>query len=425
MCLPPLLGLLALIALPSQARQWQFNWDWAVSGQDNTLQASDFIQPAKESYSHLDSLLDVQVGYGQWSGLFALYSQGLYQSHPQGWFDEVDNQWIVRELAWQGDMNIGAQIFDLSLGKIRLDYGVSYGYRPLDMFKPYRQNPIGLSVEEGATVATVSQFDGHGEWSLLYTNSHWSDSNVDSFDKANQQQGIGLRRYGLVNQYEYQIIAYYDDVRRGAIGGSWVSVLGYAWELHTEALWQHKSVGYDQPSSPFQSVEITKKSAAWQALAGFTYTSMTGHSLIGEYWYDSRAWSKSEWQHAQTRAAKLHANPKTAPIARSYAQGLNNYNLTQHSIMLHWSWDTGAWLQWQSNNDWRWLSDFTPKLDLLIAPQDGGVIATQWLTYQWLDTGDASVDLEFTARFLTGKSDSAYAQINDRRTLLFTIKGKF
>ena len=425
MRLSALFGLLALTALSAQAEQWQFDWDWALSGQNNTLQTSDFIQPAKQSYSHLDSLIDVQVCYDQWSGLFALYSQGLYRSHPQDWFNKVDNQWIVRELAWQGDVDIGTHNFDLSLGKIRLDYGVSYGYRPLDMFKPYRQNPIGLSVEEGSTVATISQFDGNGEWSLLYTNSHWSDSDVDVFDEANQQQGIGLRRYGLINQHEYQVIAYYDDVRRGAIGGSWVSVLGDAWELHTETLWQHKSVSYEQPSSPFQPVEMTKKSAAWQTLAGFTYTSMTGHSLIGEYWYDSRAWSNSEWQHAKTRATKLHSNPKTAPIARSYAQGLIHYNLTQHSVMLHWGWDTDAWLQWQSNNDWRWLSDFTPKLDLLIAPHDGGVIATQWLTYQWIDTGNASVALEFTARFLTGKSDSAYAQINERRTLLFTIKGKF
>ncbi|EGU31798.1 hypothetical protein VIBRN418_18418 [Vibrio sp. N418] len=426
MRLIPLYALLtAVTTLPAQATQWQFDWDWAVSAQHHQRQNSDFIQPRYDSASHLDGLLDVQIGYGQWSGLFALYSQDIYHSQLQGWFDDIDNQWIVRELAWQGDVDIGQHNVDVSLGKIRLDYGVSYGYRPLDMFKPYRQNPIGLSVEEGATVATISQFDGDGEWSLIYTNSHWSDASIDAFDEANQQQGAGLRRYGLLAQHEYQLIAYYDDVRRGALGGSWVSVIGDAWELHSEALWQHKSVGYERPNSQNQTVGIKEQGNAWQALAGFTYTSMTGHSLIGEYWYDSRAWSTSEWQEAKTRANKLHSNPATAPLATSYAQGLSHYNLTQHSLMIHWSWDTQAWLQWQSDTNWHWLSNVTPKLDLLIAPQDGGVIATQWLTYQWIDTGAASVDLEFTARFLTGKSDSTYAQINDRRTLVFTIKGKF
>lgn len=420
-----LTSLFTLTSLSAHVTLWQFDWDWAVSGQHRQLQSSAFIQSDEDTASQIDSLLDVQIGYGQWNGLFALYSQGLYQYQPQGWFEDVDNQWIVRELAWQGEVDIGQQNVDLSLGKIRLDYGVSYGYRPLDMFKPYRQNPIGLSVEEGATVATLSQFNGNGEWSMIYTNSHWSDSNVDAFDKANQQQGVGLRRYALLNQHEYQLLAYYDDVRQGALGGSWVSVLGDAWEFHGEALWQHKSVGYELPNSHYQAVEIKAQGHAWQALAGFTYTSMIGHSLIGEYWYDSRAWSTSEWQVAQTRANKLQSIPTTALLASSYAQGLSHYNLTQHNIMLHWSWDTNAWLQWQSDTQWHWLGDVTPKLDLLISPQDGGVIATQWLTYQWIDTGDTAVDLEFTARFLGGKADSAYAQINDRRTLVFTIKGKF
>lgn len=93
--------------------------------------------------------------------------------------------------------------------------------------------------------------------------------------------------------------------------------------------------------------------------------------------------------------------------------------------MLHWSWDTQTWLQWRGGETWSWLGDVTPKLDLLISPQDGGVIATQWLTYQWIDNGDLSIDLEFTARFLSGKSNSAYAQVNQSHTLTFTIKGKF
>jgi len=420
-----LLALSALVSLPAIAQDWQVDWDWALSASQRQLGDSEFIEPSRDSHSQLDGLLDVQVSYGQWNGLFALYSQNLYQNDPQGWLEHVDNQLIVRELAWQDSVTIAEQSIDVTLGKIRLDYGVSYGYRPLDMFKPYRQNPIGLSVEEGATVAALSLFDADGEWSVLYTNSHWSDNEVDNFDIANQQQGVGIRRYGLINLHEYQLIAYYDDVRHGALGASWVSIVNQSWEFHAEALWQHKSQQFTQPEQAFQPVNLRQAGEAWQGLAGFTYTTMNGHSFIGEYWFDSRAWSKQQWQQAQKRAQPLLQSPLTQPVANSYAQGLNHYNLVQHNIMLHWNWDTDSWLQWQTDDNWHWLSDFTPKLDLLISPQDGGIIATQWLTYQWIDTGDASVDLEFTARFLTGESDSAYAQINNRRTLLFMIKGKF
>ncbi|WP_162063118.1 hypothetical protein [Vibrio taketomensis] len=420
-----LLVLLASGSCVSQAQQWQFDWDWAVSGYQTERRDSDFITPETDKYAHIDSLLDLQIRSGQWNGLFALYSQNLYQNHPQAWWTESDHQWIVRELAWQGSLEIGEQNIDLTLGKIRLDYGVSYAYRPLDMFKPYRQNPIGLSVEEGSLVATASSFDMDGEWTLLYTNSHWTDSDVDAFDRANQQHGAGIRRYGLLGQHEYQLIGYYDDVRHASLGGSWVTVPNQAWEFHTEALWQQQSIGYQLPTHPLQPVMLAENGPAWQVLAGFTYSTESGHSFIGEYWFDERAWSKTDWQQAQRRAQPLNVQSNTQPLASSYAQGLNHYNLTQHNIMLHWSWDTNSWLQWQNNTDWEWLRDITPTLDLLISPQDGGVIATQWFNYQWIDTGNASVDLEFTARFLTGDADSAYAQINDRRTLVFMIRGKF
>ncbi|OLQ94237.1 hypothetical protein BIY21_00110 [Vibrio ponticus] len=417
--------LLAASPALTQAQNLYLNWDWAVSESQKQFTSSAFIEPNTEQRFQLDALLDVEFAYQNWSGIGTLYSQDIYQSDNHTWFEESESQLIVRELAWQGSVELGTQSYDLSLGKIRLDYGVSYAYRPLDMFKPYRQNPIGLSVEEGAMVAALSSFDASGEWSLLYTNSHWTDNKVEQFDQANQQQGVGMRRYQLHGAHEYQFIGYYDDVRRGAIGASWVTVPLPAWEFHTEALWQKQSMQFTQPIQLFAPVELAQAGEAWQALAGFTYTAISGHSFIGEYWYDSRAWSDSEWQNAIEQGQGLKNSAQTYAIATSYAQGLSHYNLTQHNVMLHWRWDSQTWLQWQTDGAWSWLGDVTPKLDLLISPQDGGVVATQWITYQWIDNGDLSIDLEFTARFLSGKNESAYAQVNQSHTLTFTIKGKF
>lgn len=403
----------------------ELSWDWALSAKHEQLRESAFIDPNNDEQSRLDALLDVGVSYGQWNGLLALYSQGVYQDENHRWLGDSHNQLIVRELAWQSTLDVAEQSYDFSLGKIRLDYGVSYGYRPLDMFKPYRQNPIGLSIEEGASVASLACFDESGEWTLLYTNSHWTDNDAEPFDVENQQQGIGVRRYGLHDNAEYQLIAYYDDVRHGSLGASWVSVPNPAWEFHVEALWQKQHKQFSLPTQPRHAVELSQQGSAWQTLLGSTYTTLGGHSFIGEYWYDSRAWSDEQWHKAQNQAHALQNITQSSSLAHSYAQGLSHYNLTEHSILLHWSWDTNAWLQWQENSHWAWLGDVTPKVDLLISPQDGGVIATQWLTYQWIDTGYASVDLEFTARFLSGKSDSAYAQINQSHTLTFTLKGKF
>ncbi|MDA0147337.1 hypothetical protein [Vibrio sp. LaRot3] len=430
----PLVTLIFACSEVHAAAPIEIDWDWATSVQHTEHQESAFISPDKTSSVKFDALLDAQLSLGNWNGLFAIYGQQLYSSahylntnheYSDGWFEQEHTDLIIRELAWQGELTVGDNILDVTLGKVRVDWGVGYGYRPLDFFKPYAQNPIGLSVEEGALVGALSYFDQQGEWTAIYTNSHWSDREENAFTEANQQHGVGFRRYVLSGNSEYQWLAYYDDVREGLIGASWVTVLGEAWELHAESSWQNRYLQYQLPSQPYQSTALTEHQSAWQGLIGFTYTNMQGHSLIGEYWYDQRAWTSSQWDEAISQADKLASLPHTKSLASSYAQGLNHSNLVQHTLLLHWSWDTQAWAQWQTTDSWHWLTDFTPTLDLMYAPQDGGIIATQWLNYQWLDNGDASVELEFSARFLSGDNKSSYAQINDRRTLTLTIKGKF
>ncbi|HAS8134015.1 TPA: hypothetical protein I7667_24510, partial [Vibrio vulnificus] len=77
---------------------------------------------------------------------------------------------------------------------------------------------------------------------------------------------------------------------------------------------------------------------------GVNWASESGHSLLAEYWYDSRAWSKRQWQQAMDRARMLTQQPNTEPLAASYAQGFEHANLVQHNLMLHWSWDSNAWM---------------------------------------------------------------------------------
>ncbi len=78
---------------------------------------------------------------------------------------------IISELFWQESFDIFDMPLDLQLGKVRLDWGVGYGYRPLDIFTPYRRNPVGIQVEEGAGVglrpALRADLDPHRPQRLL------------------------------------------------------------------------------------------------------------------------------------------------------------------------------------------------------------------------------------------------------------------
>lgn len=421
-----------------------FDWDWQVSAESVQSRDSIFLQglidhqdtlsTAVQTGKHqsLNAMLDVEATYQQWLGLFAIKATDIYAHSNDSRIEtnDIDAEFVVRELFWQGELSLDSiglseQYADITLGKIRLDWGVGYGYRPLDVFKPYRRNPVGIVAEEGTGVASVSLFDATGEWTLLYTDSSWSSQPTNDIERQSQQQGVGVRRYAMLDETEYQWLAYYDDVRHGLLGASVVSVLSLAWEFHGSLVYQRDSLGYSQPESLTQSVYLDQQGEAVQALAGLTWANEVGNSVVLEYWYDSRAWSHSDWQKAMNKANILNQSPLTAPISASYTQAYQQANLVQHNVMFHWTLDSSAWSQWEWSQGYNWLQDVTPTFDLLYSPQDTGFIATQWLNVGLMDTGEASVDLELAARFLNGKSSSAYANLPGKHMILLNLKGRF
>jgi hypothetical protein len=397
------------------ASDFTFEWDWMLSA-ETVQQRETAFSPItdNEHQESFNGLLDVQIGYQDWNAVVALKGNDLYYHSSLEYQDKsAEAELIISELFWQSSVDIANTSLDLQLGKVRVDWGVGYGYRPLDIFTPYRRNPVGIQVEEGAGVASVSYFDNQGEWSLIYTDSSWTQQQGNELEEQSEQQGIGIRRYALVGDTEYQWVAYYDDVRQGLLGASVVTVLDAAWEFHGSAVYQSKYLSYQQPSITLYPVTLEKEENAYQALVGFTWANAVGNSIVLEYWYDSRAWSKSDWNNAF-----IVATP-------SYQQGFNQANMVQHNMMFHWSLDPNAWSTWEWSRDISWLSQFTPTFDVLYSPEDNGVIATQWLNYLVHDNGDSSIEMELAARFLTGKSDSAYANLPDKHMILLNLKGRF
>ena len=424
--------LVGVFASPVLAgNELSLEWDWALSYETAKQRDSNFMVSQGDTRDSFNALLDVQMNYQNFSGLFTLFSHGLYLNEygNSAWWRDADHQFLVRELAWQDEWQVGNAILDISMGKLRVDWGVGYGYRILDLFKPYRQNPVGLVAEEGAGVFSVSHYDLAGEWTLIATDSSWGQQDQSALDQATEQQGVGVRRYMLVDDTEFQWIGYFDDVRRGLLGASVITVWDESIAIHSSLLWQKQSVGYQISDHIYKPVSAENQGSAFQALVGLNWANQAGHNVIAEYWYDSRAWSTSEWEEALSRGELLSQSSATSLLTSSYAQGLQHANIVQHNLMLHWSWDIEAWAAWSGatfmTENMGWLSDVTPTLDVLISPQDSGAIVTQWVSYQWIDTGEQSVELEAAARFLSGDKQSAYAQISDKYMIVFNIKGKF
>jgi len=404
----------------SYGQALSFDWDYTVSARSTVHRDSLLLgAPSADKSEAVDALLDVQFeGYGV-SGLVAFNASDIYQSEPE---PSYDSDLIIQELFWQGTVLDSAA--DLTIGKVRLDWGVGYGYRPLDVFKPYRRNPVGIQVEEGTGTAMLSYFDMSGEWSLVYTDSSWTQQEGSQLEQASEQQGFGIRRYALSGDTEWQALAYFDDVREGLIGASFVSVLDEAWSVHGSTVYQRKYLEYQQ-SLMQEPVLLATENDGYQALVGLNWANAGGNNIILEYWYDSRSWDKSDWDGAYNRVAELTQYQQGHTLASSYAQGLNHANLVEHNVMFHWSLDSSSWSQWEWSRSLLWLGDLTPTFDILYSPQDKGVIATQWLEYAVYDSGAASFSTEFAARFMTGDDSSLYANLIDKRMIFINLKGKF
>jgi hypothetical protein len=411
-----------LVASTVNAQSFELDWDSTLSLSSAQHRHSDLLgEPQRQSTDTVDAVIDVQFeGYGV-TALVAAKGSQVYSSDPT---QSYKGELIVQELFWQGGTELFSLPVDVTLGKVRLDWGVGYGYRPLDLFKPYRRNPVGIQVEEGTGTAMASYFDLAGEWSVFYTDSSWTKQQGSELEQASEQQGVGLRRYVLSGDNEWQALAYYDDVRHGVLAGSVVTVFDDAWSMHGSAVYQNRYLGYQQGGF-ISPVTLAKQSDGYQALLGLNWANATGHNVIVEYWFDSRSWSESDWKQAYQRVDTLNATNALAPLASSYAQGLSQVNLVQHNLMFHWTMNATAWSQWSLTQQQLWLDNLTPTFDLLYSPQDQGVIATQWLEYQVYDSGTASLSAELAARFMTGSRDSLYANLPDKRMIFLNLKGKF
>ncbi|MEJ2764708.1 hypothetical protein VV869_12195 [Photobacterium sp. MCCC 1A19761] len=417
-------GLALSLMIAGEASAVAVQWDWITSVEHRETQASEFFpqEPVGDEQS-IHALLDVELRDGNWMGSFAVKGDDLYNSDQQV---DSESQWLVRELFWQGP--IADSDWDLTLGKVRLGWGVGYGYRPLDIITPYPRHPVGIQVEEGAGVASVSMFDQAGEWTMLYADTAWVSQ--DRSELAEDQRGIGLRRYWLSGDHEWQGIAYYDDVRHGLMGAGWVTVLDEAWALHVSSVYQRRYEGFELPASPLDTVQQVTHRDGWQALLGFTWASAAGHQVVLEYWYDNRSWHHAQWQTALHQAEQLQRAQLSTQQARnglrsSYGRAFQAVNLVRHNVMLHWTMDPTAWQQGALTRKIGWLADLTPTVDVLFAPEDQGVIATQWLAYSVYDSGEATLDLELAARFMTGDRQSVFQNLPDKRMIFLNLKGRY
>ncbi|MCH1918793.1 hypothetical protein L9G15_05035 [Shewanella sp. A3A] len=409
----------ALSASSATAADWQ--WDWQSGIASNHTQASRFFADAGSS-NQWQSLLSLQLSEGNLRGTANLqHNQSLDGASSA-------HHGSLSALYWQQNLNVQAD-WELTLGKMQLDWGVGYGYRPLNIFSDYQRHPVGIQVEQGAQLAMLTHFTADGTWQWLASRSHYS-----SIAPAQTQQGLGMRRYWFDGVNEWQALLYWDQQRHWLAGASLVTVIGESLELHGSVLYQQQYLSPKLPavSKPTSPITLPTQQHSWQTLLGFTWANSAGIQVIGEYWFDSRSWSTRDWQQAQALAQLAFDNAAvnqstvggTTPTdaqrhAARYGYGYRHANIMQHTMLLHWS---ASARFWQQMNDA--LASFSTSIDLLLGPADGSVVLTPRMHYQLRDDS-SSLALSLSWRYYGGRSNAAFANLGQHSVTWLGLTGRF
>jgi hypothetical protein len=330
------------------------------------LAQANAVQPGTAAAPDSGNTLETELrasGHGI-TALATLQQQQLHSGPTDGraWVNEL-----------YGAHDGGAWQF--SAGKKVVDWDVGYGFRPNDIVQQEVRRTLVASSPEGRPLLSAEYFSADAAWSVVAVNPTGARSDIGGYEPA-----LAARWYQRQGAADLHVFA-----RAGAHTGP--SVGGAVAWVATDALELHGSLRYASridtkaidpnaqgvvASNPWLATTQTDVS---QLLLGGTWTHESQLSLLAEAWWDGTAPSDAQWDAWAQRNAQLAAlagaGPPAAAVAGNLAWQAQAFsvspNVRRSNVFLRASWQRGAW---------------SPALDLLYTPADGGRAITASVAWQ-------------------------------------------
>lgn len=302
-----------------------------------------------------------------------------------------------------------------SLGQKVSSWGVGYGFRPIDVVQRENRRAIYTAPQKGVPMLGWETFTGDTAFSAIYANPLRGEAGDPSDDEA-----LVARRYRRLETADVHAVARLSRRNQMEFGGAFSHVVGNALEWHGE--WLHQRRFFRRINSLTTQTGATLATEDPNVLRvdghgnkimlGAAWTHGSGLSLLAEAWYDAEAYSARQWRDLVAlveRQRALLAEPVSpAAIYGNIAWSMRYFespNLLRRNILLRVS-HTGT----------RW----TPALDVLHTPEDGGVVTTAGLRY----AGDRQ-EIEAGLRAFGGPRDAAYRLLPEDRVAYFVWQRSF
>ena len=337
-------------------------------------------------------------------GLNALVS-ARWQVHEH---TALERDAVVNELYY--DAALGMDYF--TIGKKVMSWGVGFGFRPLDVVQRENRRVPYAATQEGVPLIAWERFNGNNAFSLVYANP-WRGAATHLRD----DEALAARYYRRLTTADVYAVARGSTRNKFEAGAAFSHIVNDALEWHLEALYQRR---YQQQINPLATTSPSSTPLAVQdpltsvqqrhgrkALAGFTWTHSSSVTLLAEIWYDGAAYSAQQWQDLAALTRRQRALLAQAELPRAAIYGNIAYNmryfeppnLLRKNILLRLSYTGTAW---------------SPALDVLHTPEDGGTVGTAALRYD----GNRQY-FEWGVRSFGGKHTAAYRLLPEKLTLYF------
>lgn len=389
---PLLIAAVGLLSLATQAQDWSGQLRARV--EDRTanprgpVAAANALLPGTAAAPADVAALDAELR-GQWRWLNAAVA--LHQ-------EQAGRRSVaVNELYASG----GVGNWQFSAGRKLVSWDVGYAFRPNDVVAQEERRTLLSSQVRGRPLVSAEYFDADTAWSLVWVNPNHGDH-----QRGSEEQALAGRVYRRIGGLDAHGFARWGEHTGASVGAA------LAW-VATESLELHGSLRLAQRADAWladTSVTGLARTTPWtagmrhqvtQALVGLSWTGESRISLLAEAWFEGNAASGQDWRNWNVRSSQLLGLVNVAPrqaLAGNLAWQAQAFSggssLQQRNLFLRISWEHEGW---------------SPALDLLYHPADGGRIVTASLGWQ----GDR-IRLDAGVRRYGGPSTAVLAQLPQR-----------
>lgn len=378
---------------PAMSKRWpiKFSMSLALAAEQDTARQSS-------PYHVASSLSRVPERTGRGDIEMRLQAGGLNAQYTvrQETSDVESSQLsgITNQIYYDSDLHDG---FGWTIGRKVMSWGVGFGFKPLDVIQRENRRSVNQPTLVGVPLVAVQKVTADSSWTLV-----WTDPGASDGKNGEKDSGVSLHWFQLTeNNDRYAVIRLSSSHQvEAGVGGTWV--LNDEVSIYGAGLYEHRyektlntlteNAGLFAGADPMVAQSRQHGS---RSVAGVQWTGATGWSLLAEAWYDSRAYSKKEWQDLNELTARQLAAASMVPavaLATNVAwssQAFLPSNLLRENLLTRLSWDS--------------RNGFTPYAEWLVTPRDGG----QVLTVGALLEGDKQ-KLSIGFRQIGGPANSAY-----------------